>query len=63
MSAEVQAFINEIEAQRNELGARAAKHAAANAVLKRRIAEQEKTIADLRADIMSRDNQRPAEPW
>lgn len=60
VSAEVQAFINEIEAQRNLLGARAAKFAAEICVLKRAVEERDATIADLRVDLTKRDNEWPA---
>lgn len=61
LSGEVQAFITELEAQRNELGARAARNAAKVAMLTRKLEEQDKTIADLRADIARRDSARTAE--
>lgn len=63
VSAEVQAFINEIEAQRNELGARAAKLAAKCVVQTRALEEREKTISDLRAELLKRDNEPPAGAW
>jgi hypothetical protein len=62
LSAEVQAFINEIEAQRNVLGARAAKYAAEVCVLKNAVEERDATITALRADLTKRDNQKP-EDW
>lgn len=63
LSPEVQAYIAEIEEQRDLLGARAARYAAQVALLKHAVDERDEAVKTLRAELLKHDGACPAERW
>lgn len=59
MSPEIQAAIDELEAQRNALGTRALRHAVEKAQMQDEIVKLRAERDALRADILARDNAQP----